>query len=99
MMGAEVGDGMLDGFPCGVLGEVGTEYDFEGGFCGPPLLGTPNLDEAVVHRAEAAGGGHGTGYRVQGQGQGQGYGLRLRMAHWTAFWWGDRAVEFANHNR
>ena len=52
--GFEVGDGALDGFPGGVLGEVGADHDFEGGLGGPPLLGAETLDEVVVKGAQAA---------------------------------------------
>jgi hypothetical protein len=52
----KVGDGSLDRFSGGVLGEVGADDDFEGGFGGPPLLGTETLEEMLVHRTQAAGG-------------------------------------------
>lgn len=69
-VGAEAGNGELDGLPGGVLGEVGADDDFEGRLCGPPLLRTPGLDEAVVHGAEAAGGRRHTlqvtGYSLRG---------------------------------
>lgn len=54
---AQVGNGALDGFPGGILGEVGTDDDFEGCFRRPPLLRAPGCNEALVHRVEAASGG------------------------------------------
>ena len=59
--GFEVRDRALDGFPGGVLGEVRADDDFEGGFGGPPLLGSEALDEMVVHGAQATGGWSGIG--------------------------------------
>jgi len=65
---AEVGDGALDGFPGGVLGEVSADDDFERSPCRPPLLRAVEVDEAIVESAESAGGGH--RFRVQGSGDG-----------------------------
>jgi len=53
----------FDGFPCGVLREVGAEDDFKGSFCGPPMLGAIGLEEPIVHPAQSLGGsGFGRGH-------------------------------------
>jgi hypothetical protein len=51
----EIGDGTLDTFPGGVLGEVGADDDLECGFCGPPLLRAETSNETVVHDTEPSG--------------------------------------------
>jgi hypothetical protein len=55
-MRLKVGNGALDRFPGGVLGEEGADDDFKSGLSGPPLLGAVEGDEMVVERAQAAGG-------------------------------------------
>ena len=52
----EIGDGALDGLPGGVLGEVGADDDFDGGFGRPPVLRAVSGGELIVHAAEALGG-------------------------------------------
>ena len=53
--GSKVGKRTFDGFPCGVLGEIGADHDFKGSLSGPPVLWAISPNKQIVHAAQALG--------------------------------------------
>ena len=53
--GAQILEGSLNGFPSGILGEIGAEYYFKGRVRRPPVLRTVGNDKLMVYAAKTLG--------------------------------------------